>query len=111
MTDMPKSDSSHTVIDPPRSPVGIEGEIPEDPRIVEVVQEYLARLESGQVPDRIEYVRRYPDLAAAVEQCLEGLELMHAESQRQRAADDRGGPAPAAGELPPESLGDLRIMR
>ena len=115
MTAFPNSDSSHTAIDPPSFPIGVEGEIPEDPRIVEVVQEYLTRLEQGETPDRAAFVHRYPELAGAVEQCLEGLDLVHAESKRQRPHSAAGRPAAAAtgsaAEALPDPLGDFRIVR
>jgi serine/threonine protein kinase len=114
MTDQHNPDSSHTVIDPPSFAAGAAGEIPEDPRIVEVVQDYLSHLEKGEVPDRAEYVRRYPELARAVEQCLEGLDLMHAESKRLRGRSGGEGSAPKVtepAEPVPESLGDFRIVR
>jgi serine/threonine protein kinase len=114
MTEQNNPDSSHTVIDPPSFAPGTGSEIPEDPRIVEVVQDYLAHLEKGEVPDRAEYVRRYPELATAVEQCLEGLDLMHAESKRLRGRTASEGSAPKITEPVeplPESLGDFRIVR
>ncbi len=114
MNAIPNPDSSHTAIDPPSFPVGVEGDIPEDPRIVEVVQEYLACLEQGTLPDRAALVQRYPELAGAIEQCLEGLDLVHAESKRQRARTGAAGPSPANGlpaEALPDPLGDFRIVR
>src|SRR5262245_24712157 len=114
MTDQHNPDSSHTVIDPPSFAGGAAGEIPEDPRIVEVVQDYLSHLEKGEVPDRAEYVRRYAELAKAVEQCLEGLDLMHAESKRLRGRSGGEGSTPKITEPAeplPESLGDFRIVR
>src|SRR5262249_52574881 len=108
MTDQHNPDSSHTVIDPPSLAGGAGADMPEDPRIVEVVQDYLAHLEKGEIPDRSEYVRRYPELATAVEQCLEGLDLMHAESKRLRGRSGGEGSAPKITEPAeplPESLG------
>ncbi|MGE5191065.1 MAG: hypothetical protein ACM3U2_01095, partial [Deltaproteobacteria bacterium] len=114
MTHIPNPESSHTAIDPLSSSVGVAGDIPEDPRIVEVVQDYLARLEQGETPDRAAFAQRYPELAGAVEQCLEGLDLVHAESKRQRARAGAAGPSTAKGapaEALPDPLGDFRIVR
>jgi serine/threonine protein kinase len=114
MTEQQNPDSSHTVIDPPSFAAGAGADIPEDPRIVEVVQEYLSHLEKGELPDRESYVRRYPELATAVAQCLEGLDLMHAESKRLRGRTGGEGSAPKITEPVeslPESLGDFRIVR
>ena len=51
--------------------------IPDDPRLAQAVREYLKELESGQRPDRRRWLERYPDLADALGQCLDGLELVH----------------------------------
>ena len=51
--------------------------IPDDPRLAQAVREYLKELESGQRPDRRRWLERYPDLAEALGQCLDGLELVH----------------------------------
>jgi serine/threonine protein kinase len=85
----------------------------EDPRAIQAVQEYLAALEAGQKPDRREFARHYPEIAEALAECLEGLELVHA------AAPPPGphGPAeradtPAATELLPDGrVDDYRIVR
>ena len=114
MTDRHEPDSSHTAIDPPSVGGVFEGEIPEDPRIIEVVQEYLAQLEQGNVPDRAAYVGRYPDLAGAVAECLEGLDLVHAETKRRRPSPAAEGAAAAPADTSdrlPDPLGDFRIVR
>ncbi len=73
----------------------------DDPRLVAALEEYLAELEAGRRPGRQEFLARHPRLAAALADCLDGLEVMH------RAAPPR--PAGAAGEALP--LGDFRILR
>jgi hypothetical protein len=49
----------------------------DDPRVIEVVQDYLREVEAGRKPDRAKFTRRYPELAEAVADCLEGLDLVH----------------------------------
>lgn len=86
----------------------------EDPRVIAIVEEYLAELESGRTPDRAAYVNRHPELASAIGQCLDGLELVRAETSRPAAAatDRRGqGHAPRGGEVPANPLGDFQIVR
>src|SRR5262245_56346119 len=114
MTDKHDSDSGRRLFDPPSRPLVGEGEIPDDPRIIEVVQEYLARLEHGELPDRTTYIQRYPELAGAVEDCLAGLEMVHAASKKRQpqTADAAATPAlPAPAEPLPDALGDFRIVR
>ncbi|MBI3862003.1 MAG: serine/threonine protein kinase, partial [Planctomycetia bacterium] len=87
----------------------------DDPRVVDVVQEYMAQLDQGKSPDRAEYVGRYPELAAAVEQCLDGLELVRAQgSSRSRSGSGRRGgaePGLPGNEMPTNPLGDFQIVR
>ena len=47
----------------------------DDPRILQASREYLAELEVGRRPDRQEVLARYPDLADALAECFDGIEL------------------------------------
>ncbi|MCI0681169.1 MAG: serine/threonine protein kinase, partial [Gemmataceae bacterium] len=81
----------------------------DDPRLLQAVQEYLAELEAGRRPRRQEFVRRYPDIAASLGPCLDGLDLVH-----QAALKDTQSFPPTAtpGErLPADPLGDFQIIR
>ena len=85
-----------------------------DPRVVELVQDYLNRLEKGESPDRRAYIERYPELSAVMTECLEGLEMVHAGLKNPEHRPASGVPELAdAGqpEILPESLGDFRIVR
>lgn len=113
------SDSSHTQVDPPSAPDARTGEAFDDPRVVAVVQEYLAQLEQGLTPEREDYLRRHPELAPAIAQCLDGLELVRAVSPGVKGstsrnlwstAPDRAGPD-AVPEFAPRALGDFQIVR
>ena len=103
---MSEFDGSHTEIDPPSSPSG--GDALDDPRVVSIVQEYLAELDLGLAPDRRSYVNRYPELAGAVAQCLDGLELVRAAGPRSASGDPQ---RVSASEPPPRALGDFQIVR
>jgi len=46
---------------------------PEDPQVFGVLEEYLARLQAGQRPDREAVLREHPELASALA-CLDALE-------------------------------------
>jgi eukaryotic-like serine/threonine-protein kinase len=89
------------------------GEFPEDPRLVQAVQEYLSQLEAGHRPDRQEFLGRYPDLAGPLAQCLDGLELVHkAATQEKRPASALAFPADGPDEsLSANALGDFQIVR
>ncbi|HJT33478.1 MAG TPA: serine/threonine-protein kinase, partial [Pirellulales bacterium] len=114
------SDISHTELDPASSPE-VGGEQLDDPRVLAVVQEYLGQLEQGLTPDREAYLGRHPELAAAIAQCLDGLELVRSASPcvkshtsdhplGDRFTTDRAG-SEASPEFAPRALGDFQIVR
>jgi serine/threonine protein kinase len=105
MSDAQIPDSRITADYRPDPPSAAPDDVPEDPRIIDVVHEYLTRLENGEQPDRAAYIRRYPELATVIEHCLEGLEMVQAGKEQHRNHAD--GPS----EMLPESLGDFRIVR
>jgi serine/threonine protein kinase len=95
-------------------------DVPDDPRLMQAVQEYLQQLEAGRQPDRQEILARYPDLAAPLARCLEGLDLVHQAAMQPRRSTSRSGGA--AGRLaaaavggseaiPTNPLGDFMIVR
>ena len=49
-----------------------EDEFGDDPRLITLARDYLAELEAGRRPDRREYASRFPELAAEVNECLDG---------------------------------------
>jgi serine/threonine protein kinase len=82
-------------------------EIPDDPVLLQAVQEYLGELEAGRRPSRQDFLRRYPAVAEPLARCLDGLDLVH-----HAAGRDRPPPAPAPAEAPPaKTLGDFQIVR
>jgi eukaryotic-like serine/threonine-protein kinase len=88
-------------------------DLPDDPRLMQAVQEYLTQLEARQTPSRADFLRRYSDIAEPLAQCLDGLELVHKAAVR---PDSPAGkqPAPSAGlgdGLPANPLGDFQIVR
>ena len=95
-----------TDLDPPSTPVG--GDALDDPRVLAVVQEYMAELDQGRQPDRHAYVGRYPELSGAVTQCLDGLDLVRGVAPRSSAA---GSARPPVNEPAPRALGDFQIVR
>jgi serine/threonine protein kinase len=88
-------------------------ELPDDPRLLRAVQEYLDQLEAGHRPSRQDLLRRHPDIAEPLSRCLDGLELVHKATGKEKSLSaDPIGPAPKATDFPPaRTLGDFRIVR
>jgi WD40 repeat protein/serine/threonine protein kinase/tetratricopeptide (TPR) repeat protein len=84
---------------------------PDDGRVLRLSQEYLARLEAGQRPNRQELLARHPELATELAEALDALEFVHrAAPQLHPAAVE--GLTPASPEaLLAGPLGDYRILR
>ncbi|MCA9061583.1 MAG: serine/threonine protein kinase [Planctomycetaceae bacterium] len=79
------------------------GDPSDDPRIMQCVREFMTALEAGQHPDREEYGRRLPELAAELDECLQGAELAFAMSRQASVPEHPPGQG-----MP---LGDFRILR
>jgi len=62
-----------------------ESSVPDDPRVLQAVEEYLAALEAGQAPGRDEFLGRHAAIAARLGEYLDGLDLIH------RAGSAAGG--------------------
>jgi serine/threonine protein kinase len=88
--------------------------IPDDPRLPVIVQEYQAELEAGRRPDRKQWLRRYPDLADALNQCLDGLELVYRETANVHSAAGSmplGLGSDVDGVHAGSPLGDFQVVR
>jgi WD40 repeat protein/serine/threonine protein kinase len=76
---------------------------PDEPRVLQAVEEYMAALEAGRAPDRDEFLTRHASIAGRLGDYLDGLELIA-----------RAGPQAAteAGDLAEaEPLGDFLLVR
>jgi hypothetical protein len=94
--------------DPDATAAPQESREAEDPRLIEAVREYMALLEAGVHPNRHEFLSRYPEIAAELSTCLDGLAFVHS------AAAQMQGPATA--HVDEESatakpLGDFKLIR
>lgn len=78
----------------------------DDPRVFEAVQEYMAALESGVKPDRDTFIAKHKEIAPALKDCLQGLELLHTAGPKLRETTAQPNPI----EMP-SALGDFRIVR
>jgi WD40 repeat protein/serine/threonine protein kinase/tetratricopeptide (TPR) repeat protein len=86
----------------------------EDPQVIGAVEEYLRALDAGEKPNRQEFLARYPAIAEALAECLEGLEFVHAADPRlqQPALDALTDSAASATEIHLAApLGDYRLVR
>jgi serine/threonine protein kinase len=83
-----------------------QAEEDDNPQLLAAVREYQAALERGERPSRADLMARYPDVAAELSECLDGLDLLHRTSLRAQPA------GPAAVPVGPDgTLGDFRILR
>jgi hypothetical protein len=78
----------------------------EDPRLMEAVRQYQAALDSGGRPSKREFIARYPDIAAELAECLDGLDFLHSAAPRLQPPEREPVAAPLEG-----ILGDFRIVR
>jgi serine/threonine protein kinase len=76
----------------------------EDSQVTRALKEYLAALEAGTRPERPDFLRRYPDIAAELAEHLDGLEYIQGAALKLRPeAEGLSAPVP--------ELGDYRILR
>jgi serine/threonine protein kinase/Flp pilus assembly protein TadD len=91
------------------SAANVSGIAPDDSRIIRALQEYQVELRAGHKPSRSAFQARYPDIADALAECLDGLEYVHVVAPQ---LSDPGPAISAARDINPEGpLGDFRIVR
>src|SRR5262249_15299225 len=73
-----------------------------DSRLTAAVEEYRAALKDGRVPDRTEFLARYPEISAALAECLDALDFIHMASPSLLGpAQEEFPPSPAdCGDIP-----------
>jgi eukaryotic-like serine/threonine-protein kinase len=80
----------------------------DDPRVIAAVQQFMAALESGQVPDRQAFLAQFPEIVAEVEECLDALEALHqVMPDLERSSDDTSSLITAGFA----QLGDYQLLR
>jgi serine/threonine protein kinase len=85
----------------------------DDPRVLEVIEEYSQALERGELIDRQKYLSRYPELASTIASCLDALELVHSGVTGESSRISYATPLPptaSPGPIP-RALGDFQIVR
>jgi serine/threonine protein kinase len=89
--------------------VGTPPPPPDDLRLVRALEEYFDELESGRRPDRERFLARYPEVAAALAECLDGLHFVHAAASQLYPAGSTAKPSDELG--PATALGDYLLIR
>src|SRR5437660_2932870 len=86
---------------------------PNDARVTQALEEYLAALEEGRQLARDDFLSRHADIAEHVAKCLDGLQFIREAAPRlhQSAAEPAGAPEAAAESYVASPLGDFRIVR
>lgn len=103
---------SHDETPPVPDPTNEPMPSPEDVKLSQALEEFLAAEEAGRRPNRRDFMRRYPEVAGRLAECLDGLEFVHAAAQDLDASAPetvaaRSGSGMKGGAL----VGDYRIIR
>jgi len=112
----PDSSGEHRLDDLSQSMSSASPADAEDPRLINIVNDYMTALEAGRRPNRRELLARYPDIADQIAACLDGLAFV------QSAAGQIPGAAPheriqqhqsepAIDPASAQPLGDFKLVR
>jgi serine/threonine protein kinase len=83
----------------------------EDKRVLEAVRTYQELIESGQRPDRDEFLSRHPDIALVLAECLDGLDFVQGVVEDLEDPDACPDLSSVSSIRPEQPLGDFRILR
>src|SRR5262245_33650912 len=84
----------------------------QDDRLVALVTEYQRELEAGRKPSRQDFIARYPDLSAAVAECLDGVDMLRrVRDEPSEAKKPSANFAEPAMDRFSKPLGDFQIVR
>jgi serine/threonine protein kinase len=76
----------------------------DDPQLLAAVDEYLKAVERGERPSRKAWAARYPDLGKALEDCLDGLDMV-------QSATPKSKPIALPDSAVGQPIGDFRLIR
>ena len=79
--------------------------------MIAALEEYAAALKAGGAPDRAAFQARHPEIAAALAECLDGLDCMRGAAPARRPAPAAASLSAVAGAQPGTPLGDYRVVR
>lgn len=83
-----------------------------DACLARALEDYLARCEAGQPPNREEFLAKHPEVAESLDLALDGLQFLNQFGpQLEDHSNSTGSPAPISPQLPNARLGDFRILR
>jgi eukaryotic-like serine/threonine-protein kinase len=106
-----KNNPQPETVEPP-GPGGAFSPELDDPRVVVALEEYLAALEAGQKPNRQAFLARHADVAEALAECLDGMEVLHVAGSSPQQPSQEAGTASTSVEWQPGTLlGEYRIIR
>ncbi len=91
--------------------LSIGGIVRDDPRVVTALEEYLEALSAGRPLSRTDFLARYSEIADALDQCLSGLEFIHAAGPQLGVSQPFSGIHLAQSISPSAQVGDYRILR
>jgi hypothetical protein len=80
--------------------------------VLQLAEEFLESYRQGQRPSLKEYIDRHPDLVAEIKEVFPAMALMEKVALADESLDGAAtGPATPLESLPPQQLGDYRILR
>jgi serine/threonine protein kinase len=79
-------------------------------KLFQAAQQYLRELEQGRRPDRQAWLARYPELVPALNECLDGLDLMHGAATAIKPIQEAESTS-SGGLRPGVPIGDFEIVR
>jgi tetratricopeptide (TPR) repeat protein len=79
--------------------------------VIAALEEYLAAMQEGRAPARTDFLARHTEIAAALGECLEGLEWIRGGPAGARSAAAPAVDPTGAGVQPGITLGDYQILR
>jgi WD40 repeat protein len=84
--------------------------VADDPRLNRAVEEYLAALQAGVPPDRQAFLAAHAEIAAALAECLDGLDFIQAAAPQLRQSGSEAVSAKLQGRLE-RGLACLKLLR
>lgn len=104
---MPKSPDPHSA---PDHPPATHSDKLTDARVERAMELYLNQLESGTIPDRVMFLKQFPDIADELSGQLDALDFLHVATPEiiEHEAGDAASEIPYANAT---TLGDFRLVR
>jgi hypothetical protein len=88
----------------PPGPWGAFSPALDDPHVAEALEQYLAALQAGQKPNRQAFLARHAEIAEALAECLDGMEVLHVAGSSSHQPAEEVGTASTFVEWQPGTL-------